>query len=76
MEDPLAEEILLGKFVANDTVVVDVDENGQIVFRKGAPLGLEGDFGHVLEGEFRAVEELPTTSLKELPAPEEGAAAE
>ena len=76
VEDPLAEEILLGKFVANDTVVVDVDENGQIIFRKGAPLGLEGDFGPVLEGEFRAVEELPATSLKELPAPEEGAAAE
>ena len=45
VEDPLAEEILLGKFVANDTVLVDADENGEIVFRKGAPLGLEGDFG-------------------------------
>ena len=76
VEDPLAEEILLGRFVANDTVVVDADENGKIVFRKGAPLGLEGDFGHVLEGEFRAVEELPAASLKELPAPEESAAAE
>ena len=45
VEDPLAEEILLGKFVANDTVMVDADEDGKIVFRKGAPLGLEGDFG-------------------------------
>ncbi|MBV9848248.1 MAG: AAA family ATPase, partial [Armatimonadetes bacterium] len=45
VEDPLAEEILLGKFVANDTVVVDADENGEVVFRKGAPLGLEGEFG-------------------------------
>jgi ATP-dependent Clp protease ATP-binding subunit ClpC len=45
VEDPLAEEILLGMFVANDTVVVDADENGEIVFRKGAPLGLEGEFG-------------------------------
>ncbi len=45
VEDPLAEEILLGKFIANDTVVVDADENGEIVFRKGAPLGLEGEFG-------------------------------
>ncbi len=45
VEDPLAEEILLGKFVANDTVVVDTDEERGIIFRKGAPLGLEGDFG-------------------------------
>ncbi len=44
VEDPLAEEILLGKFVANDTVVVDTDEERGIIFRKGAPLGLEGDF--------------------------------
>jgi ATP-dependent Clp protease ATP-binding subunit ClpC len=43
VEDPLAEEILLGKYLANDTVVVDAEE-GEIVFRKGAPLGLEGDF--------------------------------
>jgi len=42
VEDPLAEEILLGKFLANDTVVVDVDEERGIVFRKGAPLGIEG----------------------------------
>ena len=41
VEDPLAEEILLGKFVANDTVLVDTDEESGIVFRKGAPLGLD-----------------------------------
>ena len=47
VEDPLSEEILLGKFVANDTVVVDVDpeDDKKIIFRKGAPLGLEGEFG-------------------------------
>ena len=46
VEDPLAEEILLGKFDANDTVVVDVDpeDANKIIFRKGAPLGLEGEF--------------------------------
>ena len=43
VEDPLAEEILLGKFVANDTVVVDMDEERGIIFRKGAPLGLDSD---------------------------------
>jgi len=43
VEDPLAEEILLGKFLANDTVVVDVDEERGIVFRKGSPLGPEGE---------------------------------
>ena len=59
VEDPLAEEILLGKFVANDTVVVDAQE-GEIVFRKGAPLGLEGDFG----------------SADETPSPEAAVAAE
>ncbi|MGI4792022.1 MAG: ATP-dependent Clp protease ATP-binding subunit [Janthinobacterium lividum] len=42
VEDPLSEEILLGKYNANDTVVVDVDEERGIVFRNGAPLGLEG----------------------------------
>ena len=41
VEDPLAEEILLGKFIANDTIVVDVDIDGDLVFRKGAPLGLD-----------------------------------
>ncbi len=43
VEDPLSEEILLGKFNANDTVVVDMDEERGITFRKGAPLGLEGE---------------------------------
>jgi len=43
VEDPLSEEILLGKFDANDTVLVDVDEERGITFRKGAPLGLEGE---------------------------------
>ena len=43
VEDPLSEEILLGKFNANDTVVVDVDEERGIIFRNGAPLGLEGE---------------------------------
>ena len=43
VEDPLAEEILLGKFQANDTIVVDTDEERGLVFRKGAPLGLEGE---------------------------------
>ena len=45
VEDPLSEEILLGKFVANDTVVVDTTEADGIIFRKGAPLGLEGEHG-------------------------------
>jgi len=43
VEDPLSEEILLGKFDANDTVLVDVDPERGITFRKGAPLGLEGE---------------------------------
>ncbi len=49
IEDPLAEEVLLGKFVANDTVVVDTTEEDGIVFRKGAPLGLEGQAGSLTE---------------------------
>ncbi len=43
VEDPLSEEILLGRFDANDTVLVDVDDEQGIVFRKGAPLGPEGE---------------------------------
>ena len=43
VEDPLAEEILLGRFLANDTVIVDMDEERGIVFRKGSPLGVEGE---------------------------------
>ena len=49
VEDPLSEEILLGKFLANDTVVVDTDEERGITFRKGAPLGLEGTLSPALE---------------------------
>jgi len=49
IEDPLAEDILLGKFVANDTIVVDTTEEDGIIFRKGAPLGLEGEFGSVTQ---------------------------
>lgn len=45
VEDPLAEEILLGKFEANDTVVVDTEDDLNIIFRKGAPLGPEGEHG-------------------------------
>ncbi len=47
VEDPLAEEVLLGRFDANDTVVVDVaeDDDTKITFRKGSPLGEEGQFG-------------------------------
>ena len=45
VEDPLSEEILLGKFVANDTIVVDTTEENGIIFRKGAPLGPEGEHG-------------------------------
>ena len=47
VEDPLAEEILLGRFDANDTVVVDLDDDKGIVFRKGAPLGAEGEHATV-----------------------------
>ncbi len=40
-------EVLLGRFDANDTVVVDVaeDDDTKITFRKGAPIGEEGEFG-------------------------------
>ncbi len=48
VEDPLSEEILLGKFDANDTVVVDVDPERGITFHKGAPLGLEGEHNPVV----------------------------
>ncbi len=51
VEDPLAEEILLGRFLANDTVVVDTDAESGIIFRKGSPLGLEGEFGAVTPAE-------------------------
>ena len=54
VEDPLSEEILLGKFVANDTVVVDTTEEDGIIFRKGAPLGLEGEPGIISEEPIEA----------------------
>jgi ATP-dependent Clp protease ATP-binding subunit ClpC len=34
IEDPLSEEILFGRFEAGDTVRVELDENGQVLFRK------------------------------------------
>ncbi|MGI8923607.1 MAG: ATP-dependent Clp protease ATP-binding subunit [Fimbriimonadales bacterium] len=34
IEDPLSEEILFGRFEAGDTVLVELDKNGQILFRK------------------------------------------
>ncbi len=34
VEDPLSEEILIGRFAEGDTVLVDVDESGQILFLK------------------------------------------
>jgi ATP-dependent Clp protease ATP-binding subunit ClpC len=44
IEDPLSEEVLLGRFEEGDTIVVDLDENNQILFRKG-----EGTFETVPE---------------------------
>ncbi|MDR3708948.1 MAG: ATP-dependent Clp protease ATP-binding subunit [Capsulimonadaceae bacterium] len=56
IEDPLSEEVLLGRFVANDTVRVDVDEENKIVFRKGAPLGLDdGVYNEPVGGESASV---------------------
>ena len=45
IEDPLSEQFLLGKFEANDTVVLDVDPEDatKLVFHKGAPLGLDAE---------------------------------
>ena len=62
VEDPLAEEILLGKFLANDTIVVDVDEESGIVFRKGAPLGIEGDIGGTVQPALEAPTETVSTA--------------
>ena len=59
VEDPLAEEILLGRFLANDTVVVDVDEERGIVFRKGSPLGVEGEHNPSLTPPVEAAIEQP-----------------
>ena len=55
VEDPLSEEILLGRFNANDTIVVDHDPERGIIFRSGAPLGLEGEHNLVAP----VVEEAP-----------------
>ena len=44
IEDPLSEEMLVGKFKVGDTVRLDVDpEDNKIVFVKGAPLGLDDE---------------------------------
>ncbi len=57
VEDPLAEEVLLGRFDANDTVLVDVaeDDDTKITFRKGSPIGEEGEFGTTENAESAAV---------------------
>jgi ATP-dependent Clp protease ATP-binding subunit ClpC len=34
IEDPLSEELLLGRFSAGDDIVADLDEEGKVVFRK------------------------------------------
>jgi ATP-dependent Clp protease ATP-binding subunit ClpC len=53
IEDPLSEEVLMGRFVANDTIRVELDsETNKIVFRKGAPLGLDADPDSDIEGPF------------------------
>ncbi|MDQ2986116.1 MAG: ATP-dependent Clp protease ATP-binding subunit [Armatimonadota bacterium] len=44
IEDPLSEEMLLGRFEPGDVVRVELDPNGQILFRKG-----EGSGGAPLE---------------------------
>ena len=54
VEDPLSEEILLGKFNANDTVVVDYDGESGITFRLGAPMGLEGEHNPVVPASAEA----------------------
>ncbi len=48
IEDPLSEEILLGRFSEGDTILVDLDSDGQVIFRKA-----EGP-----AGEARASEQL------------------
>ena len=54
IEDPLSEEVLLGKFVANDTVRVELDEDNKVVFRKGAPLGLDDEYPSDVGGDVAA----------------------
>jgi ATP-dependent Clp protease ATP-binding subunit ClpC len=44
IEDPLSEEVLLGKFGSGDTIRLDAnEEDRKISFSKGAPLGLDED---------------------------------
>jgi len=45
VEDPLSEEMLAGRFKEGDTVVVDVDEEGKIVFRHGEKVAAAGATG-------------------------------
>lgn len=35
IEDPLSEELLYGRFGEGDQIIADVDDHGQVVFRKG-----------------------------------------
>jgi ATP-dependent Clp protease ATP-binding subunit ClpC len=39
IEDPLSEEMLLGRFEPGDVVRVELDKSGQILFRKGEGSG-------------------------------------
>jgi ATP-dependent Clp protease ATP-binding subunit ClpC len=44
IEDPLSEDVLLGKFVSGDIIRLEANtEDNKIAFHKGAPLGLDGD---------------------------------
>lgn len=58
IEDPLAEEVLLGRFGATDTIVAELDEDNAVIFKK---LELPQE-----------IEALPSTSIAgELPPPPE-----
>jgi hypothetical protein len=35
IEDPLSEELLYGRFSDGDHIIADLDDHGQIIFRKG-----------------------------------------
>jgi ATP-dependent Clp protease ATP-binding subunit ClpC len=37
IEDPLSEEMLLGRFAEGDAILADVEEDGKIVFKKIEP---------------------------------------
>jgi ATP-dependent Clp protease ATP-binding subunit ClpC len=44
IEDPLSEDVLLGKFVSGDTIRLEANtEDNKIAFTKAAPLGLDND---------------------------------